>query len=92
MTVDDCAVGSAVITAEKSVAVPNYLFTAKDELRRMKMVPAVFRGTGAFVRKNLHDTANYSDLYPQMGWLIGKWHNALYGTLEPDLKEPPTQG
>jgi hypothetical protein len=66
-----------------------WFLTVKDELRLMKMVPAVFRGTGAFLRGNLHGEDNYSKLYPKMGWLVSKWHNALYCILEPHLKAPP---
>lgn len=67
--------------------IPNGWFvTAKDEICLMKMVPAVFRGTGAFLRSNLCGENNYEKLYPNMGWLVSKWHNALYHTLESHLK------
>ncbi|RMH27506.1 MAG: hypothetical protein D6692_07590 [Planctomycetota bacterium] len=65
-----------------------WFISAKGEMAMMKMVPAVFRGTGAFVRGGLSRETNYSRLYPQMGWLVSKWHNALYHVLEPHLKSP----
>lgn len=67
-----------------------WFVTEKGELCMMKMVPAIFRGTGAFLRSNLHDEQNYSKLYPEMGWLVSKWHNALYHVLEPHLKATPS--
>lgn len=63
-----------------------WFFTTKNELRVMKMVPATYHGTGAFLRQNLFNETNYDKLYPQMGWLISKWHNALYKILEPELQ------
>jgi len=60
---------------------------AKNKIRMMKMTPAIARGTGAFLRRQLHgDKLNYDDIYPEMGWLVSKWHNALYRFLEPELK------
>lgn len=73
--------------------IPNGWFvTAKGELCMMKMIPAVFRGTGAFLRSNLHKDGDYTKLYPNMGWLVRNWHNALYRVLEPDLKSSPEAG
>ena len=63
-----------------------WFFDCKDELRVMKMIPAVCRGTGAFLRNTIYNPGDYSDLYPEMEWLVRKWHNALYGILEKYLK------
>jgi hypothetical protein len=63
-----------------------WFLTPKNELRVMKMVPAAYRGTGAFLRQSLFKEKNYSVLHPQMGWLISKWHNALYTILESELQ------
>lgn len=64
-------------------------FTAKNELMALKMVPGFVRGAGAFFRKRVFDLQSYSQRYPAMGWLVGKWHNALYLTLEPELAVTP---
>lgn len=63
-----------------------WFMTAKDELRIMKNVPAIYHGTGAFLRHTLHDNGDYAKRIPAMAWLINKWHNALYEVLEPELK------
>lgn len=64
---------------------------ANGELRMMKMIPAVFRGTGAFLRWYLHgNPKDYDGIYPKMGWLVREWHNAIYKVLEPVLKATPT--
>lgn len=63
-----------------------WFFTPKQEIRCMKMIPAILRGTGAFLRTALFDAKkSYDSLFPQMGWLVTKWHNALYAFLEPAL-------
>jgi len=62
-----------------------WFVTAKDELRMMKMVPAVYRGTGAFLRNSFYKALSYDKLYPKMGWLVNNWHGALYKILEPHL-------
>lgn len=63
-----------------------WFMTAKGELRIMKNVPAVYHGTGAFLRESLFGTGEYAKKIPHMAWLVGKWQNALYGILEPELK------
>ncbi len=50
-----------------------------------KMVPAYVRGGGSFMRSALLDFATYEARYPSTGWLLSKWHNALYHTLTPAL-------
>jgi len=62
-----------------------WFFAPKNEIRCMKMIPAILRGTGAFLRARLFDAKNYNALFPQMGWLVSNWHNALYAFLEPAL-------
>jgi len=63
-----------------------WFMTAKNELRIMKNVPAVYHGTGAFLRDSLFKSGEYAKKIPRMAWLVGKWHNALYSILEPELK------
>jgi len=64
-----------------------FFFTAKNNLLCLKMVPGFVRGGGAFLRRMLFKIENYEDRYPIMGWLIARWHNALYHSLEPYLKK-----
>jgi hypothetical protein len=60
-------------------------YTQKNQLFCMKMVPGAVRGGGAFLRKFVFKIEDYSAKYSEMGWLITKWHNALYRILEPTL-------
>lgn len=64
-------------------------FFEKDGLRQMKAVPAIYRGTGAWLRKDLYDIEDYDDYSNGMGWLLDRWHNAIYGILEPELGVDP---
>lgn len=63
-----------------------WFMTAKGELRIMKNVPAVYHGTGAFLRDSVFGSGEYAKRIPQMAWLVARWHNALYAILEPELK------
>lgn len=62
-----------------------WLYTAKNELVCLKMVPGFVRGGGCFLRKVVFDVKDYSNYAPQMGWLLGIWHNAAYHVLELEL-------
>jgi len=42
------------------------------------MVPSFVRGTGCFLRQTIFDLKEYNEKYTEMGWLLSKWHNALY--------------
>jgi len=70
--------------------VPNSWFFEKDGLRQMKAIPAVYRGTGAWLRQSVYGIKDYEDIFGDMGWLLTKWHNALYETLKPELGLPAT--
>jgi hypothetical protein len=63
-------------------------YVQANELLCMKMVPGVGRGGGAFFRRQIFSLEDYRTRYAKMGWLIGRWHNALYALLEPFLKAP----
>lgn len=63
-----------------------WFFETKGELRIMKMVPAVYHGTGVFVRDFLFGKEEYDKHIPSMTFLRAKWNNALYGILESELK------
>lgn len=63
-----------------------WFMTAKNELHIMKNVPAVYHGTGAFLRDSLFGKGEYGKKIPQMSWLVSKWHKALYSILEAELK------
>lgn len=71
----------------------DWFYTVKDTLVCMKMIPGFVRGTGCFLRQAFYDFKDYAQRYPNMGWLLAKWHNALYHLLEPDLRiEPSSEG
>ena len=59
-----------------------------NELLCMKMIPGTARGGGAFFRRTVLGLQDYERKYPKMGWLIARWHNALYALLEPFLQAP----
>jgi len=63
-----------------------WFFAVKGELVCMKMTPGFMRGAGCFFRHSAYKLKDYEDRYPQMGWLLAKWHNAIYAVLEPYLK------
>lgn len=52
----------------------------------MKLIPGFVRGGGCFLRGAAFSLDNYGEKYPDHGWLLSRWHNALYHTLEPVLR------
>lgn len=64
------------------------LYEQKNELLCLKMTPGYVHGGGAFLRQAIFDLKDYAVRYPAMGWLLARWHNALYKVLEPTLREP----
>lgn len=56
------------------------------EILVLKMVPGFVRGGGCFLRNMVFELHNYDDYCSKMGFLLSKWHNALYAVLEPVLK------
>lgn len=69
----------------------SWFFDTKGELRRLQLVPAFMRAMGAFQRQALFGLKDYSDEFPEMGWLLGRWHNVGYTILQPvlEVKTPP---
>jgi len=67
----------------------SWFYDTKNDLRRLQLVPAFMRGTGAFHRKKLFDLGDYSEQFPEMGWLLSRWHNAGYAILRPVLEATP---
>jgi hypothetical protein len=63
------------------------LYEQKGQLLCLKMTPAFVRGGGAFTRKVVFDIEDYATHYPEMGWLVSRWHNSLYEILEPALRK-----
>lgn len=61
------------------------MYEQKNELLCLKMTPGYVHGGGAFLRQALYDLTDYRTRYINMGWLISRWHNALYHLLEPVL-------
>jgi len=62
-----------------------FFMRPKNELLSMKQVPAFVRGTGCFFRQSHFKLGSYESRYPKMGWLLARWHNAIYRILEPHL-------
>ena len=66
----------------------NFFFEIqKYKMLCMKGVPGIVRGGGVLVRRNVFGINNYSEKYGDASWLLTKWHNAIYWTLEPNLKQ-----
>jgi hypothetical protein len=63
-------------------------YIVKGQLLCLKMVPGFVRGIGSFLRHKMFALKNYESRYPDLGWLLGKWHNATYSLLEPELRVP----
>ena len=63
-----------------------WFIEAKGELRFLKGIPAVYRGTGCFLRRALFDNKPYGTLQPKMGFLLSKWHDALVYALAPEYQ------
>jgi hypothetical protein len=61
-------------------------FIQQKELRRLRLVPGLLLGTGAFLRQSALGLTDYNTAYPKQGFLLSMWHNALYKTLDPVLK------
>lgn len=55
------------------------------DLRLVKMLPGFLRGVGCFLRHDLYSLSDYSEYSAGTYWLLNKWHNALYETLESRL-------
>jgi hypothetical protein len=66
----------------------SWFMECKSELKVLKMVPAIYHGTGAFLRESLCRPTNYGAKCPHMAWLVNKWFHALYTILQPQLKTP----
>lgn len=62
-----------------------WVFSAKEELHRLKYFPAIFRGVGAFFRQKASQKDNYEDIAPEMGWMMTKLHSCAYRHLKPEL-------
>jgi hypothetical protein len=60
-------------------------FTQQNELLYLKLVPAFTKGTGAFLRYSLWADGDYAAAYPKSGWLLSRWHNAVYKLLSAEL-------
>jgi hypothetical protein len=64
-------------------------FYTKGNLLRCKMVPGFIRGIGSFLRHKFMDFKQYDVKFPDVGWLMAKWHTASYKVLTEDLPEIP---
>ena len=74
----------------------SWFYDTKGELRRLQLVPAFVRAIGSYLRTLLFELEDYDEMFPQMGWLLSRWHNAGYKILQPHLEATPaatpTQG
>lgn len=64
-----------------------WFISYKDELHTIKFFPAVWRGIGCFVRHKYLFRDRYEEIAPNMGWLLGKYHNVAYNALSPVLED-----
>jgi hypothetical protein len=64
----------------------SWFYDTRKELRRLQLVPAFVRGMGAFHRQSLFDLDDYDEQFPEMGWLLSRWHNTGYAILQPVLE------
>jgi hypothetical protein len=62
-----------------------WFYGIKDRIRAMKIIPGFLRGTGAFLRHHVHGLSEYGEHYPDLAWLMAKWHNSLYFVVEDEL-------
>lgn len=63
-----------------------WFYQQPDDLVRMRFIPALSLGTGCFFRQYAYDCDNYEARYPKMGWLMSKWHNAVFAILKEHLE------
>lgn len=63
-----------------------WFYEQKGQLLCMKMVPGFTRGGGCFLRRTWYAINEYVEKFPDMAWLLSRWHNTLYFLLEPHLK------
>lgn len=60
----------------------SWQFSQKGEIRRTLLIPCLWLGVGCFLRAIRFPGESHSVRYPQMGWLLARWHNALVALLE----------
>lgn len=63
-----------------------WFYTIKDELVALKMVPALARGAGCFVRQYAFGLKSYAERY-SASVPLGHWHNAFLSILHPELQK-----
>ena len=61
-----------------------WYFSGKKILQ-LKMVPSYVRGSGCFFRHSHYAIKSYFEISKEGDWLLGAWHNTLYGVLKPKL-------
>ena len=62
-------------------------YEVKNQLLCLKMVPGFVRAVGSFLRLKFFDFKDYEAKYPDVGWLLKKWHAAGYEVLSGELPE-----
>ena len=63
-------------------------YSIKGQLLCLKMVPGFVHGIGAILRHKVFAFDDYEAKYPEVGWLLWKWHNAAHDALKPVLGAP----
>lgn len=69
-----------------------WFLNQKGGIRILKLVPGIVRGAGSFMRRIVMSGADYEEKYPSTGWLLWKWHRALYKAVYKQLKIDPPKG
>ena len=79
----------ALMLLDEFFAPPNKscFYTMKSGLLCMKLIPGFIRGAGCFLRKDAFGLSEYSEWIDGSSWLLGRWHNALYHSLVPELEK-----
>jgi hypothetical protein len=62
-------------------------YTIKNQLLCFKMVPGFVRAIGSILRHKFFAFKEYDEKYPDVGWLLSKWHMAGYTVLSHELPE-----
>jgi hypothetical protein len=60
-------------------------YTVKNQLLCFKMVPGFVRAIGSILRHKFFAFEDYDEKYPDVGWLLRKWHMAGYTVLSREL-------
>jgi hypothetical protein len=82
----------AIRLLDEFVAPPgnSMFYEVKGQLLCFKMVPGFVRAMGSLRRLKYFAFEDYDKKYPDVGWLLRKWHTAGYKVLVTELPETVT--